>query len=697
MWALTRFAHAEFWKAFRWRVGTAAARDFLWLSIFFVLLSFLVFFALSARQGLWQRFEQVLLGALPPAGSPVRVNYHFIERTEKITPLLIGEFQRAFPDLSIVPMRRFDGVTGTIVLPGYSVPIDLRSEDLPAEDRRERARKRDRALSWGLGKDSTDVPLKIFALPLESPIWRWIAERAGSHADGLAKSAPMVIAASTTLFSRHFRYDKYRDAVLRTQAVPCPLRSAFPAELKDPDDPSELTSLVLEVNEGFRRTAYHAFDVVWINSFPLPDSVAVIMPLPTVELLIAAESREKLELHLESHGQSATRVHQVWLRGIDEHSENVEKFRRFAACLGAAPIPKSEQTAQEACHAALKQRADCEADKTCVVPWLQEDDANIMITAADRRPLRRADVARCAAQEGLGDIFASDHPWSRRLKIDPSPEASVVAWAGPGRVSVPCDSLVPADYEIDALSGGNSNARCREQTDEPEPDSQGTAWLPGYPDAMVYANEPSSPGWLSWHSAGGNVQAIGRSPSNLKDIVTELVEWKPDGTPVFTLDPAYQSALVRFGVLSTLVERVTTPIGLALVVLYFALAYVILATAFWHRRAQYGLLALNGLRRRQLVYIASFQILLACLVGCAIGYGLCLVAVKWVNQRLADTPIIQEAGQLIGLDVPNFLNELTTADAIIIWLAMSALTVVLGCALMVGVWRAKAPIDLVKS
>src|SRR4051812_13862810 len=107
---------------------------------------------MSAHDGLWQRLEQVLLGALPASSSPIRVSHHFIERPEKITARILGDFRRAFPSLSIVPMRQFDGKTGTVVLPGRALYGETASPiGRSAEDQRERDRQDDRRLSWGLG------------------------------------------------------------------------------------------------------------------------------------------------------------------------------------------------------------------------------------------------------------------------------------------------------------------------------------------------------------------------------------------------------------------------------------------------------------------------------------------------------------------------------------------------------------------
>src|ERR1700678_3166821 len=110
MLAIVRIALGEFAKAFAPKVGTPAARDFLWLTVFFTLSAFIVFVGWSARDGIWERFEQVLLGALPGGGPPIRVATH-INLPQGLTPAIIDKFKKDFPGLDIVPMREFDGAT----------------------------------------------------------------------------------------------------------------------------------------------------------------------------------------------------------------------------------------------------------------------------------------------------------------------------------------------------------------------------------------------------------------------------------------------------------------------------------------------------------------------------------------------------------------------------------------------------------
>ena len=691
MRALTLFALAEFGKAFSLRkrsgrrVGTPTARDFLWLTIFFALCAFMLFLGISAHDGIWQRFEQVLLGALPGSGPPVRVNHHFVERPEKISSNIIDLFDRQFRNYSIVPMRHFDGKSGTVVLPGLSVPGQSSDAvNLPIERQRENERKIDEILSWGLGKDGSNTPLRIFAMPTDAPVWRWAVK--GRELD--AAPFPMTIVASRTLFAKHFRYENYRAAVTSNQYVPCEIRSALPAQLKDVRD---LTSLVLEVKEGHLRTAFHQFKVNWIDSFPLPDLVAFIMPLSTVELLVATDGRPKLDLNLESGGRPSERIRQVWIRDVEGDAVIQNQFRAFAQCLGAAPLASAATKSDLACGAEWDRNTECETSETCVVPRRRGDDNDLMVTASRSWPLRRGHVAACAVRSELGDILSSDHPLKDQISIVLNDKTARFSWVGPGRIGVPCEVLVESDFV------GERNRTCAEAT-VPGGDTVGVAWLSGYTDAMVYGRASDPGGSLK---KAGVVDDTSASPSvNPKVMVSALLGWQPDGSPVFSLDSGYESALVRFGVLSTLIDYITWPLAVGLLLLSLVLSYVILATAFQHRRAQYGLLEMIGVCPYQIHYVVSVQIVLSCLIGCIAGYTLFAVAASGVEWFLAISDVVDEARQLIGFDVQRFLGKLSIATVIWTWIGISGASCALGWGLMVfllGVSGKKAPIELVKS
>jgi len=693
MFAPTRIAWAEFWKAFHRTAGTPAARDFLWLTLFFALSSFLVFLGWSARQGIWERFQQVMLGALPDSGPPVRVTFHF-DRPEKITAKLLADFKRDFPTLSIVPMRGFDEQDSLVALPGVA------AADIAAETRSvaahaagtPRDNARDAALSWGRSRDGGDVEFRSFAMPLDSPIWRWVArrqDRASLHTD-----APMVVAASRALFSKHFRYERYRDAVINDQRIPCVLRSQLPERLKDPNDPRELTSLVLKLKEGFNRDSFQAFEVIWVDSFPMPEQVAFILPLSTVELLVAAEQRRSLEVHLEDGGRATQRIQEIRLRNTDRNRAGVEEFRKMSTCLGAIPAtgasalacgvpfgpPKKQVEEANAEGSAAERQRQREAaiepePEALLVPRLKQSTYEMMVTTSMYWPLRESHVAQCAEKAGLGNILAPGGGLGGRLVLERANPASRVEWRGFARIDVPCSALVDDDYKNDKLNGETRNTACPAINSSDA--DRGTAWLEGYRDALLYVP-----------SAG----------AALDDVVQRLLAWKPDGRPVFRLDSAYESALVRFGVLSTLIDLIAKPLALGLAVLFVSLTSVMLATAFLHRRGQYGLLAMNGVRPEQILYIVCVQIALGYVIGCAAGYALFAAALVTVNDWLADSVIIRRAGEVIGLDVPRFLAQPSLLEILTIWSVMTLVSVGLGGIILraQGITGAKAPIDLIK-
>jgi hypothetical protein len=701
MRALTRLSYAEFSKAFHWKSGTPEAHDFLWLTIFFVLCAFLLFFGVSADQGLGDRFQQVLLGALPNSSPPVRVNYHFVERPEKITAQLLDKFEQQFPMLSIVPMRRFDGKSGTIVLPGLSVSGDfLDDEGSTTSVSRDRLREnevsRDKGMSWGLSKEGNLTSLQIFAMPRSAPIWRWAEQHADEAGkDELGRDFPLVIAASRTLFSRHFRYENYRNAIAANQAVPCVMRMSLPPKLEDPNNPSELKSLVLEVKEGALRTAFQSFRVIWVDSFPMSEDVAFIMPLSTVELLMAAESRPQLHVDLEGQGRPSERIEQIWLRDIPGGSPIAQNFRNMAACLGAVSNGAASDKGVLACNAEWDRNPNCDANGTCPVPRLRADDNDIMITASKQWPLRHDDVAYCAARSGVGDIFSPKYPLADQIRIDTTDRTPALSWRGPSRVEVPCQALIETDYDQNDQGNMRANRHCKDAGALSAEGLRGVASLPGYPDAMIYAS-PSGP-----NNSGSIVRSAQASNSPLlQDVVAEILHWKPDGSAVFSLDPAYESALVRFGVLSTLLGEIALPLEIGFICLSLALTFVILTIAFMHRRAQYGLLMMAGVRPWQIHYVVAVQIALGCAIGCAIGYLLFSVSVDGVNRLLAAAPIIKDARALIGLDMPTFLEKLTLSEVTGVWIIMSYVSCLIGAVILLLVQgvshSSKAPIDLLK-
>jgi hypothetical protein len=172
-----------------------------------------------------------------------------------------------------------------------------------------------------------------------------------------------------------------------------------------------------------------------------------------------------------------------------------------------------------------------------------------------------------------------------------------------------------------------------------------------------------------------------------------------DGHYVFQLDATYEAALVRFGVLSTIVDLVALPLVAGMAVLYLVFSGVILATTFLHRRAQYGLLFMNGVQPWRLEILVFTQIGVACLIGCLVGYAGFVIVAHMLNAWLSDSEIVHKAAVIIGLDVPTFLSHLTLQSIVLIWFFLTLAGFGIGSILLrvQGISIAKAPIDLLKS
>ena len=108
---------------------------------------------------------------------------------------------------------------------------------------------------------------------------------------------------------------------------------------------------------------------------------------------------------------------------------------------------------------------------------------------------------------------------------------------------------------------------------------------------------------------------------------------------------------------------------------------------------------MSGVKPWQIGLIVSTQIVVGCVLGCVAGYLGYIGVVRLVNNWLAASDVIRRAGEIIGLDVPTFLSDLSVAEIAIVWAAMTYLSVSVAQIILrlQGISSAKAPIDLIKS
>ncbi len=719
MFAATRVAIAEFRVGFLPRsTGAAGARDFVALAVFFGLMSFLSLLSWSVRDGLWGRIEQLLLGALPYGNAPVRLGYH-IDNVNKLNTNVIAAFSGEFPHLKLVPQRAGDGVTGPLVLPG-TTPVSETAEG-KANDVDEEV--------WSVGRtDRRQAELNLEAHPIDSPIWRWIADKAGPEAAArlALPEGGLTIALSRHLFREHFRYDIYHHHIASESLVPCELKQLLPEKLERVD---ELRHLILEVkenivtDEGRRSTmkSFQVFDVIWVDSFPTPKPTAMIVPLSTYELLQASADRQGLDLQAETlAGASAGRYAQLRLADIDTEPEGVDAFHAMAACLGATPV-RTEAEARlaraDVCRPATppvenaaaggSRIATCE-DLTRRMPLLHprliDNGQDLYICTSAHRRLRASEVLACAAKAGLPAIGKTASLLGNRLIVKHVPFSPKVEWLGPSRISAPCSALTTTD--IDYVRAWFEQRKASKPHEPLAAD-----WIETCAEAKAKpaggADPPAELHQLGYQAATVYYLANEGKVVSLDEITKSLLGWRSSlgrgvggaPVPIFRLDPSYESALTRFGVLSLIIERVSTPLAVGGLALYLFLTFVILSTAIDHRRRQYGLLMMNGIGPGRVGYIVRLQITLACLVGGITGYLVFELVARATDAMLLRSSVIAQARLLIGLDVPTFLPIMKPQIALQLWAWMTTLAILSGTILLrlQGITTAQAPIQLIKS
>lgn len=733
MLANLRIAWEEFLKDILLkRTGAPGALDFLWLALFSALTMLLACLAWSAAQSVNDRFEQVLLGADEVAGIPIHLGKHFDQR-RGFGPEILKAFEKDFPHLRLVPMRDFDPEQGLFTVSGLNA--------VPPDEPQETSQK-----APSPGKDKTpptiatntapvvqdqDIdPLLALALPIDSPLWQHVLTRAGK-ADIARSDFPRILLASKSAFRKHFRHAAYLKAFARQPPFSCYLRATTVSkEGAVPEAPPSLPrSLIVNVDEGAdRENVSQDFEVVWVDSFPLPEPVVFIVPLTTYDLVEAMKFRPLATLHLEAEGAPISRVSDVWLSDVDRDTTGRAEFETFAGCLGAAkqeasPSDGSSETWSIGwpCGSAANAKPESGAielvpgalvkpKKEAVRPrperdrpendWFGESPSTTAGPASALHlrlplPLPKVAIDACLAKSGLEKVLESAGKKAKdRLRLETAATSQGFAWLGEGRITAPCSAL-RADFDLGARQTAEASRNCAKTADGTSveaatPDASGVIYSQGYARAIVYVPRNRS---------FSGVPAFGGASGRLNDVVKALLAWKHGDASVFRLSPTYEMALVRFGVLSTIISAITLPIAVGAVGFYIFLSWVILATAFSHRRGQYGLLMLCGTSTTGLLQIVLTQILLCSLMGAVLGYTASLGVILLGNMALLGSEIIGNARDVIGFDATSFLAVVGPLEAMGIWLTVAVMTCAVGAFVLWarGITTARAPIDLLKT
>lgn len=275
----------EFWLPFHYRkTGCPGGRDFAWLTTFMAFMLTLVLLLLASREGLLNRFVDVLLGNIPGHGIPIRVTNNILRNAgvDAIDTSVLSEVRRLgesrIPGLDIYPYRSLEA--------SLYPPVKFPDAQIWSNTREDGSK---------IGPDFDG-----WAVYAHDPLWKGPAS---------STAFPLEIILSRTLFNTYFNYDAYRQ-VLKTKLpkrVYEKLPDHFDGGLQKP-----LDELWLEVDMGFRWELL-PFKVSWVERFPVIDNIAFVFPLTTYHALRAADDFPELRYFPEAYGQKGSRVKQILL------------------------------------------------------------------------------------------------------------------------------------------------------------------------------------------------------------------------------------------------------------------------------------------------------------------------------------------------------------------------------------------------
>ena len=270
----------EFWLPFHYRKsGCPGGRDFVWLTTFMTLLLTLMLLLLASREGLLNRFVDVLLGNVPGHGVPIAVTNNMLSKggLNAIDTAVLAEIrhlEERMPGLQIHPYRTLEANLYPLFrLPGDDIWKNTRED------------------GSAFGPDFNG-----WAVAADNPLWQEYRP---------STNLPLDIVLSRTLFEAYFDYEAYRQALqghvpdIRLQELPERLSENSPLE-----------HLWLQVTIGFRKE-FVPFRIHWVTRFPVIDKLAYIFPLSTYHALKAAHELTELRYFPEANGDRGERIKQI--------------------------------------------------------------------------------------------------------------------------------------------------------------------------------------------------------------------------------------------------------------------------------------------------------------------------------------------------------------------------------------------------
>lgn len=282
----TRIAWKEFWLPFHyWRRNTTpGGKDFLWLTMFLLLLVTFSLVLHASTQGILNRFVDVLIGKEPGVGVPVWVTPNML--TESGINLIRSDVLSDVEKLGyqVYPYREID--QGDLY-------VSLLNNEI-----------------WtGTSKDGPRF--SGWAVYQSDPIW----PREHRVDSGLT------IVLNKSLFAKYFNYARYYRELV--SSLPQNLISDLPVSLTA-ENIGNMKKLWLKLSGD-----YHEFTVMWVDNIYAIEKVAYLFPISTYHSLQLAYRFPKIKYFPEAAGREMARI-----EAIDfELQQSEDKAKNFVEAI----------------------------------------------------------------------------------------------------------------------------------------------------------------------------------------------------------------------------------------------------------------------------------------------------------------------------------------------------------------------------
>lgn len=315
-------ARKEFFLPFRTllKKSTPGGCDFFWLTVLVALIFSCALLLFSIKQGLSDRFVDVLLGSVPYAGIPiwVQTNPYHGSKHELDEGLLEQIAKHARGDQA--SLQQMPGIKPLTVHPYSDVSVTF--INLPYKDE-----------VWPDKSES----FKGLAIYPEDPLWRYAL---GNNL-GLTTPEPLLhLVLSRSLIEKHLNYPLYLEKLKKS--LPNPLWAKLP-KTKEAFLASKNPDIWMEFgipSQSFRELL--PVKVTWVERLPIPGNHTFLISARLYHAMQFAFFNSYLHYFPETVLSDNTLLARPRVSGLVFNGDITEEVRKnFADCMGIGELSKS--------------------------------------------------------------------------------------------------------------------------------------------------------------------------------------------------------------------------------------------------------------------------------------------------------------------------------------------------------------------